>query len=290
MNSPTDALHGKLVAVLNMGSGSCDETSADLAKAVFVEAGMGHVEIVAVDPASLEAALDAAVAKAKVLVVLGGDGTIGTAATKCGDKGPLLIPLPGGTMNMLPKALYGNRPWTEALAETLAKPMLQRVSGGEVGGHRFYCAAILGAPSLWADAREAVREGHLLEAAQKAVTAARRSLSDAVDYQFGEISGSAEAVAVICPLVSEALDGDEPALEAAALDPTTASGLFGLAFHAAYDGWRNDPSVTCVKATKVVVEGHGDLPMILDGEKVRAGRMAVVTFLPVAFRAIVPEA
>jgi diacylglycerol kinase family enzyme len=289
MNSPADALKGKLVAILNTGSGSCDATSADQAKAVFAEAGRGHVEIVSVDPAGLDAALDAAVAKAKVLVVLGGDGTIGTAANKCGDKGPLLIPLPGGTMNMLPKALYGSLSWQEALAATLAQPKLQKVSGGVVGDHRFYCAAILGAPSLWADAREAVREGHLLEAAQKAVTATRRSLSDAVDYRFGKISGSAEAVAVICPLVSDALDGDEPALEAVALDPTTAAGLFGLAFHAAYDGWRNDPSVTCVKATKVEVEGHGALPVILDGEKVRTGRKAVVTFLPVAFRAIVPD-
>ncbi len=283
------ALRGPVIAVLNTGSGSCDDTSADHAKAVFAEAGLAHAEIVPVDPAGLDAALDTAVSKAKVLVVLGGDGTIGTAATKCGENGPLLIPLPGGTMNMLPKALYGNLSWQEALAATLAKPKLQKVSGGEVGGHRFYCAAILGAPSLWADAREAVRGGHLLEAAQKAVTATRRSLTDAVQYNFGDVSGSAEAVAIICPLISEAMDPDELALEAVALDPTTAAGLFGLAFHAAYDGWRNDPSVTRVKARKVVVEGHGAIPAILDGEKVRTGRIAVVTFLPVAFRAIVPE-
>jgi diacylglycerol kinase family enzyme len=288
MKSPYDALQGEIVAVLNTGSGSCDETSSTKIKAVFEAAGLDHAEIVVVDPAGLDAALDSAVAKAKVVVVLGGDGTIGTAANKCGEHGPMLIPLPGGTMNMLPKALYGNLSWQDALTATLAKPKLQEVSGGEIDGHRFYCAAILGAPSLWADAREAVREGHLLQAAQKAVTATRRSLSDAVDYQFGQVSGSAEAVAVICPLVSEAMDGGERAFEAVALDPTTASALFGLAFHAVYDGWRNDSSVTSVKAIKVVVEGHGALPMILDGEKVHAGRKAVVNFLPIAFRPIVP--
>lgn len=191
-------------------------------------------------------------------------------------------------MNMLPKALYGNRSWTEALAATLANPRVQKVSGGELGGHRFYCAAILGAPSLWADAREAVRGGHLLEAAQKAITATRRSLSDSVDYQFGDLTGSADAVAIICPEVSAVLDADEAALEAAAIDPAKASDLFGLAFHAAFDGWRNDPSVTRAKCLKVVVEGHGAIPVILDGEKIRTGRKAEVTFLRVAFRALVP--
>lgn len=189
---------------------------------------------------------------------------------------------------MLPKALYGTRNWQEALAATLAAPRLQKVSGGDLAGHRFYCAAILGAPSLWADAREAVRDGHILDAAKKAVTATRRSLSDAVDFDFGETSGSGDAVAVICPMVSEALDGHERALEAVALDLTTATALFGLAFHAAYDGWRNDPSVTRVTTRKVTVTGHGALPTILDGEKVRVGRKAEVRFLPVAFRALVP--
>jgi diacylglycerol kinase family enzyme len=289
MRSPQEALRGEIVAVLNTGSGSCDGTSTEKIRCVFAEAGLAHAHVVSVDPAGLETALDSAVAKAQVLVVLGGDGTIATAANKCGGQGPLLIPLPGGTMNMLPKALYGNLSWQEALAATLAKPTLQPVSGGEIDGHRFYCAAILGAPSLWADAREAVREGHLLDAAQKAFTATRRSLSDDVDYQFGQVAGSAEAVAVICPLISEAMEPEERAFEAVALDPTTAAGLFGLAFHAVYDGWRNDASVTSVKAVDVIVEGHGTLPMILDGEKVRAGRKAKVRFLPTAFDAIVPD-
>jgi diacylglycerol kinase family enzyme len=119
MKSPEAALQGDVVAVLNTGSGSCDETSVEKIKAVFAAAGLGHSQIVAVDPAGLDAALSAAVVKADVLVVLGGDGTIGAAASKCAELDPLLIPLPGGTMNMLPKALYGNMSWQEALAASL---------------------------------------------------------------------------------------------------------------------------------------------------------------------------
>ncbi len=72
------------------------------------------------------------------------------------------------------------------------------------------------------------------------------------------------------------------------MDPDTAAGLFGLAFHAVFDGWRNDPSVTRVKTKTVRVEGHGDIPVILDGEKVKVGRVATIEFIPVAFRALVP--
>ncbi|WP_454718855.1 diacylglycerol/lipid kinase family protein [Caulobacter segnis] len=284
------ALAGRVVAVLNTASGSCDETSESQARQIFAEAGLDAVEIHVVTPSEIVETLKAAIADADVLVVLGGDGTIASAATLCGHDGPYLIPLPGGTMNMLPKALYGDGDWQAALTATLAAPQIRRVSGGETDGQRFYCAAIFGAPSLWADAREAVREGDLVEAAKRAVTATRRSLSDAIAYEFGDRRGSADAVAVICPLISQVMDGEEAAFEAVALDPGTAAGLFGLAFHAAFDGWRNDPSVTRAKVKCVHVLAHGEIPAILDGEKVEIERHAKVTFLPMAFRALVPAA
>lgn len=290
MSDAQQALAGRIVAVFNIGSGSCDAGAHDQAQRIFEEAGFQEVDIHVVEPSEVGDALRRAVSNADVLVVLGGDGTIGGAATLCGEAGPLLIPLPGGTMNMLPKALYGTADWPSALKATLAAPEIKTVSGGDAEGHRFYCAAIFGAPSLWADAREAVREGDLVEAAKRAVTATRRSLSDAIDYEFGAMSGSADAVAVICPLISQAMDGHEAALEAVALDPGTAAGLFGLAFHAAFDGWRNDPSVTRAKVRCVEVLAHGEIPAILDGEKVQIERHAKITFLPTAFRALVPRA
>jgi diacylglycerol kinase family enzyme len=288
MSEAQDALAGLVVAILNIGSGSCDASSEGKIRRIFTDAGLSDAEILSVAPAEVTAALESAVNRADVLVILGGDGTIGAAATLCGGSGPYLIPLPGGTMNMLPRALYGTADWQMSLRQTLSAPSIRKVSGGEAGGHRFYCAAILGAPSLWADAREAVREGHLLEAAKRALTATRRSLSDSIDYEFGEVRGSAEAVAVICPLISQQMSGEETALEAAALDPSTAAGLFGLAFHAAFDGWRSDASVTRAKVSSVVVRAHGEIPLILDGEAMKMPREVEVAFLPNAFRALVP--
>ena len=45
--------------------------------------------------------------KLDILIVLGGDGTIRRAADACTETSSYLIALPGGTMNMLPRALYG---------------------------------------------------------------------------------------------------------------------------------------------------------------------------------------
>ena len=148
-----------------------------------------------------------------MLVVLGGDGTIRTAANLCAECGAVLVPLPGGTMNMLPKALYGLVKWEAALANTLAEPTLRQVSGGMVGTEAFYCAAILGAPTLWADVREALRHWRLGEAVTGALKALRRSDVEPLDFAFDQTRGSAQAVVVICSLVSRALDAGEQGLE-----------------------------------------------------------------------------
>jgi diacylglycerol kinase family enzyme len=287
--SPQALLSQRLIAVLNTGSGGCDASAADRMAGVFSKAGLPHAEVMSVPPAQIEAALERAASLAQVVVVLGGDGTIRSAAARCSDAGRLLIPLPGGTMNMLPHALYGARSWPDALADTLSAPCIRNISGGRAGGEPFFCAAVLGAPSLWADAREALRRLDLVEAAKRAVTALRRHSDEPLEYRLGDgPAGKAEAVAVLCPLVSRAMGNDEPSLEAAAIEPVVASAFFRLAFHAIFDDWRNDPGISLAKVTTVEVKGHGRVPVIVDGESVRMGRNVRIVFVPLAFRALVP--
>ncbi|HEV2362679.1 MAG TPA: diacylglycerol kinase family protein [Caulobacteraceae bacterium] len=285
-----DALRGGLTLVLNSASGSVTPASADEAQAIFAAAGFDRAQVIVASPADIDAALDAAVGTAKVLAVLGGDGAIRSAAERCGPMAPFLLPLPGGTMNMLPKALYGDRSWHEALADTLAQPRTFQVSGGKASGRTFFVAALFGAPTRWADAREALRAGRIGAALAGAFTAARRSFSEPLDYQFGSVmAGSAEAVAVVCPMISKALDNDEPMLEAAAVDASSAAEALRLGFHALFDDWRADPAVRRAKVRTAVVEGHGAVPAILDGEKARLGRRVQLEFTPRAFTAIGPR-
>ena len=261
-------LKGKLIAVLNSGSGGCDETSEGRIGAIL-EASGRKAEILEVEPAGVEAALEDAVARADVLIVLGGDGTIRSAAELCGAAKKPLIPLPGGTMNMLPKALYGDVGWEAALAATLAAPQLHDVSGG-------------------VDAREAIRAGHPGEAVERAVNAIRHH-AETVGYQMGHgPRRRAEAVAVICPLISRAMEEGERALEAAVLDRATAVAMFRLAFLAIFSDWREDSSVVLFRVQRLKVTSRSRVPAILDGEKVLLGRSVDIVFRPLAFQAVVP--
>ena len=282
-------LKQRVAVVLNTSSGGCGEGAAAKLRAAFDRAGLPGATVKAATSDEIDAALDEAIAACDVLVVLGGDGTIMSAAERCASADVLLIPLPGGTMNMLCRALYGAVGWEQALSDTLADPQVRVVSGGKAEGRPFYCAAILGTPTLWADAREALRHGDLVGAVTRSVTAIRRHGSNRLSYRMGDtVTGSAEAVAVICPLVSRSLAPDERMLEAVALDPATAAQAFRLAMHALLDDWRRDPSVARTKVRTVRVTGHGRIPVILDGETVKMGRAVTITFQPVAFRAITP--
>ena len=224
-----------------------------------------------------------------VLVVLGGDGTIRTAAEACTGTGTHLLPLPGGTLNMLPRALYGDTSWQDTLNHTLANPVTKALSAGRAGQSLFFVAALIGAPALWIEARESIRERDIADAVEKSAVAFQATFDRTVQYFISpEMNGEAEVVAVICPLVSQEMSESEQALEAAAFNVENAGELLGLATAAAFGKWRDDQSVTLIKTRQVTVQSSRDIPMFLDGERVRAGKNAEITFIPRAVNVIVP--
>jgi len=233
---------------------------------------------------------EAATHKPEVLVVLGGDGTIRTAAEACSGTGTYFLPLPGGTLNVLPRALYGDSSWQEALQETLANPVTKELSAGRVRTKMFFVAAVVGAPGLWMEAREAIRKGDILNAVGKAGVAFEAMFDTTIQYSISpEVSGEAEVVAVICPLVSQQMSDSEQALEAAAIDVENAAELLGLATTAAFGKWRDDESVTLTKTHEVTVQSKKDIPLFLDGERVKVGKKAEISFVPHAVKVIVPQ-
>jgi diacylglycerol kinase family enzyme len=231
---------------------------------------------------------EAAGQKLEVLIVLGGDGTIRTAAEVCAEKGPYLIPLPGGTMNMLPRALYGDLSWEEALKKTLTAPSVKALSGGRIADKHFFIAAIVGAPALWAEPRESVREGDIVDAIKKGSLAFRKMFEAKVQYYISEeTKGEAEAVALICPLISEEMSDWEQALEAALIDVESAAEVMGLASTAAFGKWRDDRNILLTKTKRVTVRSSKDIPATLDGERVNLGRSAEIDFVSRAVSVIV---
>ena len=282
----------RIEAVVNPASGGVGPGAADALRAIIADFGLS-ANVTEAAPNQIEAVLTAAVAaKPDVLIILAGDGTARLAAELAGPDGPLLAPLPGGTMNMLPRALYDTVDWRMAVTAALTHGQARPVSGGRVGGRAFYVAAILGSPALWADAREAVRSHKLKLALQRAERAWKRAFAGRLHFDLADDRlRKAEALTLMCPLVSRALGRDD-GLEADALDPHGAAEAFRLGLRAAFGGllgdWRKDPSVTTEFCRSGSAWGRGGLPAILDGEPHRFPRRVQFAFEPVAFRALAP--
>ncbi|MDB5451078.1 MAG: hypothetical protein JWQ52_2206 [Phenylobacterium sp.] len=271
----------RVEVIANVASGSVGKDAPQEAEKIFADFGLdARVSAPATEDLSqaLRKAVDAA---PDLLVVLAGDGTARAAAEMCGPDGPIIAPLPGGTMNMLPHAIYGLRSWQDALTIALAQGSERMLGGGEVEGHRFLVAAILGSPALWAPAREAARFGQNKLALIRARRALRRAFSGRLRYMLDVgPREKAEALVFLCPLTSRALNEDEETLEAAVLDVKSAGDAFRLGLHALIGDWRDAPVVD-TKRCKVarIWAAHG-IPAILDGESVRLKSLAEVTYKP----------
>jgi len=279
----------RVVVLINPLSGSVGPRAPTEVEAIMADYAC-EAEVVILGDGSIDSAIDAALASSPdVLFVLAGDGTARAVASRAGAKGPLIVPLPGGTMNMLPKALYGTADWKIALRAALEQGEAQFVSGGEVEGQAFYCAAILGSPALWAPAREAMRTGKISLAWAYGRRAWRRAFSGRLRFSLdGGEKRKTEALVLISPMISRALD--EPVgLEAAAMDPGDTSQAFRLAATALFSDWRSDASVTTRPARAIEIWGRSKIPAVIDGEPVLLPNQARVTFLPKAFRALAPN-
>src|SRR5947199_2294672 len=267
----------KVGAIINTSSGGCDAESEAEMLNLLKGANVSNCKTWCGESDQIERAFaEAATQKLKILIVLGGDGTIRMAAEACTGTG-YLLPLPGGTLNMLPRALYGDTSWQNALKDTLADPAIKALSGGRVADANalFFVAAVVGAPGLWMEAREAIREGDILDAVHKSGIAFEAMFDTTIQYFISpEVSGEAEIVTVICPLVSEQMSDSEQTLEAAAIAVANAAEVLGLATAAAFGKWRENKRVILSKTQRVAVQSSGDIPLFLDGEKVRVGNIA----------------
>jgi diacylglycerol kinase family enzyme len=281
----------KVGAMINTSSGGCDADSETEILSIFKRAGVTDCKTWCGQADQIERAFaEASTHELEVFVVLGGDGTIRTAAAACAGSGTFLLPLPGGTMNMLPRALYGDAAWQETLRNALTDPATKALSGGRVGDELFFVAAIIGAPALWMEAREAVRERDIVDVVEKTAVALKAMFDSKVQYSISpEINGEAEVVAVICPLVSEQMSDSEQALEAAAIKVGSAAEFLGLATAAAFGKWRDDENVTLSRTQRILFRSGKDIPLFLDGERVKVGDNAEITFVSKAVNVIVPQ-
>jgi diacylglycerol kinase family enzyme len=200
-----------------------------------------------------------------VIIVLGGDGTARAAAELAPRGGPPRILLAGGTLNILPRALYGERSWPEALAEALERGVVRQLPVGRANGEAFYVAALFGGTTLLARAREAMREGRPLTAWRRFQFALKRSFTRSLGARSGrERMRKVEAVGVLLPAFSGGIEADD--LEWVRLEAEHILDLARVSLRALTQGWRDDDAVEVGRCKTGDVSSLGIIHATLDGE------------------------
>ena len=173
---------------------------------------------------------------------------------------------PGGTLNILPRALYGERAWPEALAAALERGVVKRLPAGSANKERFYVAALFGAPTMLVHAREAVREGKPITAWKRFRVALRKSFTRSLRARTGkQRMQRVEALGVLLPSFSGGLEADD--LEWVRLDAGGILEFARVSIRALTDAWRKDPAVEIGRGlTGDVDAAFGYVHATLDGE------------------------
>jgi len=179
MTTPT-----KVWLVRNEASGSNDEDALSELRESFRNAGLDLVEETCfpASDAPIPATLDAK--DVDTLAIFAGDGTISSVVSGVSGWGGTVLPLPGGTMNMLARRLHGDATVPEIVARfgdglvTRVRPSVL-VSRHAVG----LTGALAGPGTAWADVREAMREPNL---------------KDLIDTASEAIAASTDGPKVVC--------------------------------------------------------------------------------------------
>ena len=156
-------IEGETWLVLNDASGSDGEARRQAVLDGLAAAGHAPARIIdcAQDSPPAAAQLDAA--GVGLLAVHGGDGTLNAVVGALDGWGGTVLPLPGGTANLLCKALHGEAE-VEAILGALADGQLATTRRQCVRGDDWLALAeVLAGPGAnWADVREDMRDRNIV--------------------------------------------------------------------------------------------------------------------------------
>lgn len=128
--------------IINMAAGSVSDISEDI-KALFETHGHPVPIIHKFEPEDLaDIFKTVGTDGTDLLVIYGGDGIIKSGAEIAKKTNIPFIDLPGGTMNILPKALYGTHDWRAGLELALKQENPRWQAAGMVNDHVFFCGDI----------------------------------------------------------------------------------------------------------------------------------------------------
>lgn len=221
-----------------------------------------------IEPSCMQAALDEVSGRSTDIAIWGGDGTVACALSNAGGKNRIL-PLPGGTMNLLHKSIHSGDHTARDLLHEYAKGTLSQtdVPVARVNGHEFYVGLICGHLAELASVREALRKGEPLSALSELFNSNSFDLSHKLEARFGfkgmQTAERDDVVALAAFLKSE----DGAPLELGVLNVDTVFEMTTTALEALLEGWENASCIDSLYADRVEVSSSQDeIAVTIDGE------------------------
>lgn len=243
---------GRVWLVANRASRSTDDGRVAALEAALQAAGAA---VAGASNFPHEPAPDAAaLAGFDTLVVMGGDGTLGAASAAAAGWAGQFLAIPGGTMNLLPRALHGDAS-LETIVAAAAGGTLAHVPVVRAAAHVSYCRIIIGPLTRWARAREHARRGRLWRVWQAIRLALARGFLGGVKVagQPGRHPGV---------LVLPGTQG----LEVALFSGRGLVDAIAVAMNWLRGDWRSAASVTSFAAPELVVGRRRTVRCLFDGE------------------------
>jgi diacylglycerol kinase family enzyme len=273
----------KIALVINEAAGAASLTDRDkLVERVSEALPRSAVDVLSAGPVELEAALDRAfAAEPDAVVVFGGDGTARSAAKRALQTQVPIAPLPGGTMNVLAKLVFGHADLAKSI-EDLGVSRLTKLDVGMVSGEPFFLSAAFGFAGPLAKLRETFRPPRRFQAVMSSaftcIRALAPSLRGGIKWRRAGAKwhhaqtlvvaiGSFERV--LTPEEMEVRTGEH--LQAAALRLKSMWDVAKLGGDAVrLRDWRELNQLTLVSARRIELDLRSRRPLVvLDGEPIR---------------------
>jgi len=277
--------------IINSASGSTSDISEDICRK-FEAANMPKPVIYDCAPEALDDAFQrVADDDTDLLIIYGGDGTCKAGAICAREKSIPLIALPGGTMNMLPKALYGTTDWQEALDLALGQDAPRWIAAGQVNDQIFFVAMIIGEPIKMSDLREELRDGHVIEA-MKHVPQVIGAVTSGEIFDY-TVDGApyvrdANALLLSCPLMSTGARKPD-CFELATIPPLSLRSVIGVGVKTLLTNWRDSAHVRVGDIERLNITGKGAFDILLDGEAHSVNAPIEVSLLPQGVQVLAPN-
>ncbi|MET0546743.1 MAG: diacylglycerol kinase family protein [Caulobacterales bacterium] len=276
-----------VAAVINLAAGSSGLFDVETLDAQ-IKAALGpnaKVEIRPAQPGEVESALKWAFESgASSVLIVGGDGTARSAASLAMETKIPMIPLPGGTMNVLPKLVFGHADLKRAIEE-LPTLKLAHMDVGRAANEPFFLTFAVGVAGSLAKFRESMRPprdwNEVASSALGAAGAMGAAYRGRIDWSAdGRKMRPAQSLVVAVGGFSRVLSPETPnddndhQLQAAALRLRSHWDMVRFGAHALTGNWRQAKNVQLIETQVIDLALGSRRPLVvLDGEPMRLAKV-----------------